>query len=97
MRYGFAPAAVFPLSYTANGKHDANGENHVKAFQHLGFYLYHFELASSTPAGTVCAFQTSTNLVNWNTLFTLTNNGSVCDYNNNYAQSRARFYRLQPQ
>jgi len=69
----------------------------LRHFNTWGSYFYHFELASSTPAGTVCAFQTSTNLVNWNTLFTLTNNGSVCDYNNNYAQSRARFYRLQPQ
>jgi len=69
----------------------------LRHFNTWGSYFYHFELASSTPAGTVCAFQTSTNLVYWNTFFTLTNNGSVCDYNNNYAQSRARFYRLQPQ
>jgi len=40
---------------------------------------------------------TSTNLTAWNTLFVVTNNGSVCTYQNVNANSSSRFYRLVPQ
>ncbi len=40
------------------------------------------------------AMQTTTNLNNWTTLFTLTNNGSVCTYLNENPASASRFYRL---
>jgi hypothetical protein len=48
-------------------------------------------------SGAALAMQTSTNLSNWTTLFTVTNNSSVCTYlNENPAGSRG-FYRLMPQ
>ncbi len=56
-----------------------------------------FEWQPSSQAGTVYALQTSTNLFGWNTLFTVTNNGTVCTYENMTANSAARFYRLIPQ
>jgi hypothetical protein len=40
------------------------------------------------------AMQTSTNLMNWTTLFAVTNNGSVCTYVNDNPASAIRFYRL---
>jgi hypothetical protein len=56
-----------------------------------------FEWSPTSMAGTVYALQTSTNLSNWNTLFEVTNNGSVCTYQNVNANSQSRFYRLTPQ
>jgi hypothetical protein len=56
-----------------------------------------FEWSPTSPAGTVYALQTSTNISAWNTLFTVTNNGSVCTYQNVNANSTSRFYRLIPQ
>lgn len=56
-----------------------------------------FEWLPTSPAGTVYALQTSTNLSTWNTLFTVTNNGSVCTYQNVNANSSTRFYQLVPQ
>jgi hypothetical protein len=53
-----------------------------------------FEWNPTNLAGTVYAVQTSTNLSAWNTLFEVTNNGSVCTYQNVNANSTARFYRL---
>jgi hypothetical protein len=43
------------------------------------------------------AMQTSTNRMNWTTLFTVTNSGSVCTYFNENPASAVRFYRLIPQ
>jgi hypothetical protein len=55
------------------------------------------EWPSTSPAGTVFAMQTSTNLTAWHTLFVVTNNGSVCSYINTCPNSSSRFYRLIPQ
>jgi hypothetical protein len=51
----------------------------------------------SSLAGAPFAMQTSTNLMNWTTLFTVTNNSSVCTYFNDNPVSSSRFYRLIPQ
>jgi hypothetical protein len=51
---------------------------------------------SSLP-GAPFAFQTSTNLNNWVTIFAVTNNGSVSTYLNSNPSSTSRFYRLVPQ
>ena len=51
---------------------------------------------SSLP-GVPFAMQTSTNLMNWTTLFSVTNNGSVTTYLNINPASASRFYRLVPQ
>ncbi len=51
----------------------------------------------SSLSGAPFAMQTSTNLANWTTLFTVTNNGSVCTYFNENPASAGRFYRLVPQ
>jgi len=56
-----------------------------------------FEWSPTSQAGTVYALQTSTNLSTWNTLFAVTNNGSVCTYQNVNANSSSRFYRLTSQ
>lgn len=56
-----------------------------------------FAWSPTSQAGTVYALQTSTNLSTWNTLFVVTNNGSVCTYQNVNANSSSRFYRLTPQ
>lgn len=55
-----------------------------------------FEWHPTSQAGSVYALQTSTNLSTWNTLFVVTNNGSVSTYQNVNANSFARFYRLIP-
>jgi len=51
----------------------------------------------TSPSGTIFAMQTSTNLFAWNTLFVVTNNGSVCSYINTCPNSSSRFYRVIPQ
>ncbi|MES1180585.1 MAG: hypothetical protein ABUL66_01840, partial [Verrucomicrobiota bacterium] len=47
-------------------------------------------------SGTQFTVQTSTNLENWTTLFTITNNGSICNFLNEKPSSISRFYRLIP-
>jgi hypothetical protein len=59
--------------------------------------FHSFEWLPTSLAGMVYALQTSTNLTTWNTLFVVTNNGSVCTYQNVNANSPSRFYRLIPQ
>jgi hypothetical protein len=56
---------------------------------------FQWEPASST--GATFAMETSTNLTDWVTLFTVTNNGSVITYIVNNPASPDRFYRLVPQ
>lgn len=62
-----------------------------------GVNFQKFEWRPMSQAGTVYVLQTSTNLSAWNTLFAVTNNGSVCTYQNVNANSASRFYRLVPQ
>jgi hypothetical protein len=62
----------------------------------LKFYT-NFDWKSVTPTGSQFAFQTSTNLANWTTIFTVTNNSSVVTYFNGSPFSASRFYRLVPQ
>ncbi|MGA2247659.1 MAG: hypothetical protein ABSH48_21950 [Verrucomicrobiota bacterium] len=45
-------------------------------------------------SGTLLTMQTSANFTNWTTLFTVTNNGSVCTYFNDSPTSTSRFYQL---
>jgi hypothetical protein len=56
-----------------------------------------FDWKPISAAGTVFALETSTNLTDWITSFTVTNNGSICTYFNNNPSSHSRFYRLIPQ
>ena len=58
--------------------------------------LTSFEWKRTSAVGTPFTLQTSTNLVNWINLFTVTNTGSVCTFNNNNPASPNRFYRLIP-
>ena len=55
-----------------------------------------FEWKPGSLPGEQFAMQTSTNLMNWTTLFTVTNNSSVCTYFNEGPTSPSRFYRLVP-
>jgi hypothetical protein len=56
-----------------------------------------FEWSATSPAGTPFAFQTTSNLMDWVTLFSVTNNGSISYYFVNNPASTSRFYRLIPQ
>jgi hypothetical protein len=47
--------------------------------------------------GAQFALQSSTNLANWTTLFTVTNTGCICTYLNASPLSGSQFYRLVPQ
>jgi hypothetical protein len=60
-------------------------------------YQNSFNWSPTSPAGTQFAFQTSTNLINWDIIFSVTNNGSVSTYLNYSPSSKSRFYRLVPQ
>lgn len=53
-----------------------------------------FELKSCSPSGTQYALQTSTDLLNWTTLFMATNNGSVCTYVDDTLWESGQYYRL---
>jgi hypothetical protein len=48
-------------------------------------------------AGANYDFQTSTNLINWTTLFVVPNDGSINSYLNENPSSAQRFYRIVPQ
>jgi hypothetical protein len=48
-------------------------------------------------AGANFNFQTSTNLIDWTTLFVITNDGSINSYWNGNPSSTQRFYRVVPQ
>ena len=56
-----------------------------------------FTWTPTNQIGTPFTFQTSSNLLNWVNLFTVTNDGSVCTYLNDNPKSPRRFYRLIPQ
>jgi len=53
-----------------------------------------FEWKPTSAAGEQFMFETSTNLTDWITLFTPTNNGSVATFLVIYPASASRFYRL---
>ncbi len=85
---------VYPVPQTGNismtVRVQLRHSNEVSTFQS-------FQWSPTSQAGTIYTVQTSTNLSAWNTLFVVTNNGSVCTYQNVNANSSARFYRLTPQ
>jgi len=58
---------------------------------------HRFEWSPVSPAGSPFVLQTSTNLADWVTLFSVTNNGSISHYYVNNPASVSRFYRLIPQ
>jgi hypothetical protein len=62
-----------------------------------GSMLQRFDWTASGAYGSPFALQSSTNLLNWITMFTVTNNGSVALYANQHPTSTARFYRVSPQ
>jgi hypothetical protein len=57
----------------------------------------HFDWKLTNPAGSVAVLQTSTNLANWVTLFSATNNSSVYTFMNYQPSATARYYRVIPQ
>lgn len=89
-----SPPTIYPASQPGNVSMSVRVQlahsNYASDFQS-------FEWLPNSLAGTAYALQTSTNLLNWNTLFTVTNNGSVCTYRNVNANGSSRFYRLVPQ
>jgi hypothetical protein len=84
-------ALAFPVPQTGNISMAIRVElSHVNGGQNF----QNFQWSPISPAGTIYNVQTSTNLSAWNTLFQVTNNGTVCTYDNVNANSPARFYRL---
>jgi hypothetical protein len=70
----------------------------VRMWLEMGTYpswsTRNFVWEPASAAGGQFTLQTSTNLTDWVSLFTVTNNGSVCTYFNNNPTSPSRFYRL---
>lgn len=56
-----------------------------------------FDWSPVSKEGATFVFQASTNLSDWDTIFSVTNNGSVSTYLNANPASPSRFYRLIPQ
>jgi hypothetical protein len=56
-----------------------------------------FNWSLTNSSGSVYLFQTSTNLADWVTLFSATNNGSIWTFHNIKPLSAHRFYRVVPQ
>jgi len=56
-----------------------------------------FDWKLTNPAGSVAVLQTSTNLADWVTLFSATNDSSVYTFMNYQPSATARFYRVIPQ
>jgi hypothetical protein len=52
---------------------------------------------TASVVGQQFSLQTSTNLVDWTPLFSVTNNGAVCVYENQKPTSPCRYYRFLPQ
>jgi hypothetical protein len=73
------------------------GTNQLTLYLRLENVQASFLLNQSGLAGGQFAMQTSTDLLNWTNLFTLTNNGSISEYVNDATLSSSRFYRLIPQ
>ena len=87
------PAIVYPVPQTGS----INMAVRVQLRHSNGTPTFRsFQWSPTSQAGTIYTVQTSSNLTVWNTLFAVTNNGSVCTYQNDNANSSARFYRLTP-
>jgi len=88
-----------PVSYPA----PQTGTNQMTVRMWLAMGKYpnwtntRFEWKPISVSGAQFLFQTSTNLTDWVTLFTNSNDGSVCTYFNSNPSSASRFYRLIPQ
>jgi len=56
-----------------------------------------FDWSLTNSTGSISFFQTSTNLTDWVTIFSATNDGSVCTYFDDDPSNASCFYRLVPQ
>ena len=66
----------------------------VRMWLTIGETQKSFDWQPVSPGGTQFAMQTSTDLSSWTTLFTVTNNGSLCTYFVYNPTSAQRFYQL---
>ena len=80
---------VYPISQTSTNQMTVR-----MWFWFVGNIQKSFEWKPSSLSGAQFAMQTSTNLMNWTTLFTVTNNNTVTTYLNVNPISASRFYRL---
>jgi hypothetical protein len=85
----------YPVSQPGFGQMSVNMWFERGQYPNGSAHGFQWEPASST--GATFAMETSTNLTDWVTLFTVTNNGSVITYIVNNPASPDRFYRLVPQ
>jgi len=89
------PPVVYPISQT--------GDNQLTIRMWLVMdsvgnqFRRNFDWLFNSPAGVQFALQTSTNLTDWVSIFTVMNNGTVCTYINVNPSSVNRFYRVVPQ
>jgi hypothetical protein len=89
-----------PILYPAPPQTGTN-QMTLRMWLTMGSYPYtfkqSFDWSFASPAGAQFLFQTSTNLTDWVTLFTNSNDGSVTTYLVYKPASSSRFYRLVPQ
>jgi len=80
-----------PIAYPIS---QGSGQTTVRMWLTIGSIEQDFELKSVGANGAAVEMQTSTDLANWTTLFTVTNNGGLCTYFVYNPASTQRFYRL---
>ena len=90
-----------PISYPVPQNLTGSNQMTVRMWLEMGTYpswsTTRFEWKPASTSGAQFLFQTSTNLTNWVTLFTNSNDGTVTTFNVNNPSSKSRFYRLLPQ
>ena len=89
------PPIVYPITQTGTNQFT------VRMWLVMGNppnrFQKNFDWSLTNSTGSISFFQTSTNLTDWVTLFSETNNGSVCAFFNFDPSSTHRFYRVVPQ
>ena len=92
-RFGsFDASTNVPIFYpiTPTGSAPMN----VRIWLEIGQVQQYHDWTASSAVGTPCSMETSTNLTDWVTLFTITNSGSDCTYWVQNPASTARFYHI---
>jgi hypothetical protein len=89
------PPIVYPITQTGTNQFTVRTwlvmGNPINRFQK------NFDWSLTNSTGSISFFQTSTNLTDWVTIFSATNDGSVCTYFDVNPSNASCFYRLVPQ
>ena len=81
-----------PIVYPVSS--GGSGPTTVRMWLAIGSFQQNFDWNPVGANGAAVEMQTSTDLANWTTLFTVTNNGGLCTYFVYNPASTQRFYRL---